>query len=24
MLKIDAEEGMDAFIEKRNPNWKDK
>ena len=24
MLKIDAEEGMDAFIEKRNPNWQDK
>ena len=24
MLKIDAEEGIDAFINKRNPNWQDK
>ena len=24
MLKVDAEEGIDAFIEKRNPNWQDK
>ena len=24
MLKADAEEGIDAFIEKRNPNWQDK
>ena len=24
MLKVDAEEGIDAFIEKRNPNWKDR
>ena len=24
MLKLDAEEGIDAFIEKRPPNWKDK
>ena len=24
MLKIDAEEGINAFIEKRNPNWQDK
>ena len=23
-LKIDAEEGIDAFINKRNPNWQDK
>mgnify|MGYP001434438398 FL=1 len=23
MLKIDAEEGIDAFINKRTPNWKD-
>ena len=24
MLKIDAEEGIDAFINKRNPSWQDK
>ena len=24
MLKIDAEEGIDAFINKRNPNWQNK
>ena len=24
MLKIDAEEGINAFIEKRQPNWQDK
>ena len=24
MLKIDAEEGIDAFLNKRNPNWQDK
>ena len=24
MLKHDAEEGIDAFIEKRNPSWQDK
>ena len=24
MLKIDAEEGIGAFIEKRKPNWQDK
>ena len=24
MLKIDAEEGIDAFINKRSPNWQDK
>ena len=24
MLKVDAEEGIDAFIEKRSPNWQDK
>jgi enoyl-CoA hydratase/carnithine racemase len=24
MLKIDAQEGIDAFIDKRTPNWKDK
>ena len=24
MLKIDAEEGIDAYINKRNPNWQDK
>ena len=24
MLKIDAEEGIDAFIAKRKPNWQDK
>ena len=24
MLKFDAEEGIDAFINKRNPNWQDK
>ena len=24
MLKLDAEEGIDAFIEKRPPSWKDK
>ncbi len=24
MLKLDAEEGIDAFINKRNPNWHDK
>ncbi len=24
MLKLDAEEGIDAFIEKRKPNWQDK
>ena len=24
MLKIDAKEGIDAFINKRNPNWQDK
>ena len=24
MLKFDAEEGIDAFIEKRKPNWQDK
>ena len=24
MLKIDAEEGIDAFINKRNPYWQDK
>ena len=24
MLKVDAEEGIDAFINKRNPNWQDK
>ena len=23
MLKIDAEEGIDAFINKRKPKWKD-
>jgi len=23
MLKIDAEEGIDAFIEKRQPKWQD-
>ena len=24
MLKLDAKEGIDAFINKRKPNWKDK
>jgi len=24
MLKLDAKEGIDAFIDKRKPNWKDK
>ena len=24
MLKLDAEEGINAFIEKRTPNWQDK
>ena len=24
MLKLDAEEGIGAFIEKRKPNWQDK
>ena len=24
MLKLDAKEGIDAFIDKREPNWKDK
>ena len=24
MLQLDAEEGIDAFIEKRKPNWQDK
>ena len=24
MLKLDAEEGIDAFINKRQPKWKDK
>ena len=24
MLKLDAQEGIDAFIEKRKPNWQDK
>ena len=24
MLKLDAKEGIEAFIEKRKPNWKDK
>jgi len=24
MLKLDAEEGIDAFINKRNPSWRDK
>jgi len=24
MLKLDAEEGIEAFIEKRSPKWKDK
>ena len=24
MLNIDAKEGIDAFIDKREPNWKDK
>ena len=24
MLKLDAEEGIDAFINKRTPNWQDK
>ena len=24
MLKHDAEEGISAFIEKRDPNWQDK
>ena len=24
MLKLDAEEGIDAFINKRSPNWQDK
>ena len=24
MLKLDANEGIDAFINKREPNWKDK
>ena len=24
MLKFDAEEGIDAFINKRKPNWQDK
>ena len=24
MLKLDAEEGIEAFIDKRKPNWKDK
>ena len=24
MLKLDAEEGIDAFINKRIPNWQDK
>ena len=24
MLKLDAEEGIDAFINKRKPNWQDK
>ena len=24
MLKLDAKEGIDAFIEKRKPNWQDK
>ena len=24
MLNTDAEEGIDAFINKRNPNWQDK
>jgi enoyl-CoA hydratase/carnithine racemase len=23
MLKIDAQEGIDAFIEKRHPKWRD-
>ena len=24
MLKLDAQEGIDAFIDKRDPKWKDK
>ena len=24
MLKLDAEEGIEAFLEKRKPNWQDK
>ncbi|MBT4910503.1 MAG: enoyl-CoA hydratase, partial [Alphaproteobacteria bacterium] len=24
MLKLDAEEGIDAFLEKRKPSWQDK
>ena len=24
MLKLDAKEGIEAFIEKRKPNWQDK
>ena len=24
MLKLDAKEGIDAFIDKREPKWKDK
>ena len=24
MLKLDAEEGIEAFIDKRKPNWQDK
>ena len=24
MLKLDAEEGINAFIEKRKPQWQDK
>jgi len=23
MLQLDAEEGIDAFLEKRSPNWQD-
>ena len=24
MLKLDAKEGIEAFIQKRKPNWQDK